>query len=207
MDGHIGDARLEPPDLIDYVVGVRTFNREGHYLSSPFQGGRWKRPYATASCKPDERATAQALRAIGLKSKDARTRARAALQYQRELEAHGVPGVGCSCGLYAYHAVEDIKGQAPIIGVVRAKGKLVVHAHGLRAEQLEVVALGLDGERAKAHPPVQEQRFEEVARRAAAFWQIPLFTTVDALNAALPEFGSPVPEELRPKEEQDDVPG
>jgi len=99
--------------------------------------------------------------------------------------------------LYAYyHADADHLDADPIVAIVQAWGALQVHAIGFRAEHLRVVAIAL-GERV---PGVPGERFAEVARRACAWWKVPLLQR-ERLAASVSEFGSSVPVELRPREE------
>jgi hypothetical protein len=50
---------------------------------------------------------------------------------------------------------------------------------------------------------VAGERYAEVARRASAWWKVPLLSR-EELASSLTEFGSPVPEDLRPKEEKEE---
>lgn len=86
----------------------------------------------------------------------------------------------------------------PVIGAIEAWGALCVHADGFRAERVRVVALALADDLEDGS--VAGQRYVDAARRASAWWRVPLLRR-DELAASLAEFGSPVPEELRPKTE------
>jgi hypothetical protein len=199
MDGFIGDGSARAPDLLGTVVGLRTFDRAGHYLASPYQGTEWRKPELRATCNPERSATARALtKGLGQKPKLAASVAAVLVERQRHLPEHRAPDLDCSCGLYAYHEADDPHLEsAPLIAIVEAWGDLVVHARGFRSEHLRIVALALG----EPLPGVQGERLIEAARRANAWWKVPLLRT-DDLAVSMSEFGSPVPEELRPQEEE-----
>lgn len=195
-DGFIGTKRVAAPDLVDYVVGLRGFDRSGHQLASPFQGDIWPTPGRRAECNPAPRATRTALMALGAKPAKASAKAKATLERQWGLPAHGAPDLKCHCGLYAYHGEEDKLALHPIVAIVRAWGRLIVHARGFRAQHVEVAALAFDPDLGDS---VEDQRIREATRRAAVWWRIPLLPR-DQLLASLSEFGSPIPVELRPRD-------
>jgi hypothetical protein len=201
-DGHVGkDSLPAPPDLIEHVVGVRSFDRAGHALASPYQGGEWRQPEQRAACAPDRGRHAAALVGLGQKPPAASKAAARVVARQRRLPRHPAPGDDCSCGIYAYHdADSEFLSAAPIVGVVQAWGRLCVHARGFRAERVRVVALAFHD---KLGYGVQADRYREVARRASAWWRVPLLR-FEELAASLPEFGSPVPEDLRPRDDDEE---
>jgi hypothetical protein len=201
-DGYIGDTALRAPDLVEAVVGVRGFARSGHSLASPFQGDEWRRPEQRASCSPDRSRTAAALAGLGTKPKQAQSVAARIVSHQQRLRKHAAPDNECACGLYAYHEPDAAHLDLhPIVGVVEAWGALCVHATGFRAARVKVVALALRDDLDPA--AVADQRSIEVARRALAWWKVPLLC-FDELVASYREFGSPVPEQLRPNDYEGD---
>jgi hypothetical protein len=195
-DGYIGDVSARVPDLIEAVVGVRGFRRCGHMLASPFQGDEWRMPEAHAVCVPKRSATTAALVRLGQKPKTAASTAARNVRRQRRLLPHPAPHADCSCGIYGYHEPDDEHLTEPIVAIVQAWGLLQVHPRGFRAEHVRVVALALNPE-----PGVAGERFVEVARRASAWWKVPLLTRSE-VAASISEFGSSVPIELRPREEE-----
>jgi hypothetical protein len=196
-DGYIGSESAIAPDLIEHVVGVRGFGRAGHMLASPFQGSEWRRPEQRAICAPKRASTSAALVALGQKPKSAASIAAQVVERQRRLQPHKAPHPDCACGLYGYHDADAEHLEVdPIITIVQAWGLLQVHARGFRAEHLRIVALALND---NLDPGVAGERFAEVARRASAWWKVPLLPR-DQLARSLTEFGSPVPEHLRPQE-------
>jgi hypothetical protein len=198
-DGFIGDVGVQAPDLIEAVVGVCGFGRCGHTLSSPFQNTEWRQPVQHAVCAPKRSTTAAALMRLGQKPQPAASTAAQIVERQRRLPSHAAPHPDCSCGLYAYHDTDaDHLETDPIVGIVQAWGALQVHEHGFRAEHLRVVALALG----EPVPGVAGERFAEAARRASAWWKVPLLVR-DELAASLSEFGSSIPVELRPREEEE----
>jgi hypothetical protein len=194
-DGYIGEEALAAPDLLDYVIGVRGFARIGHSLASPFQSMPWPRPDVRAECEPSAQATRAAFAGLNYKPGKVAKMTKAALAQQARIRPHRAPHVDCSCGIYAYHDPDADYLTQPIVGIVRAKGRLIVHTGGFRAESAEVIALAFDPDLGDG---VQAQRFREVTRRACAWWRVPLLTR-DALVASFGEFGSPVPMNLRPQ--------
>jgi hypothetical protein len=201
-DGYIGESSAPvAPDLIEEVVGVRGFDRAGHMLASPFQGGEWKQPGQRAVCRPDRKRHAAALMGLGQKPPKANSAAAAFVARQQRLRRHAAPHVNCACGLYAFHSIAESEAFAcgAITAAVQAWGKLVVHKRGFRAEHMRVVALALHDD---LEPGVPGQRYREVARRASAWWKVPLLG-LDELAASLTEFGSPVPDDMKPREEEE----
>ena len=89
-DGFIGDIET-CPDLIGQVLGVRGFERAGHFLASPFQGDPWQRPTYAAVCQPNGRATAAALTATGAKPKTAVSAAQRIIERQLTRPDHDAP--------------------------------------------------------------------------------------------------------------------
>lgn len=193
-DGYIGNERVAAPDLMDWVVGLRGFTRSGHQLQSPFQETTWGHPEMTAVCHPGSKATRAALLALGQKPSKATKATETTLARQRRIPLHASPAKDCHCGVYGYHADDQHLALHPIIAIIRARGRMIVHPRGFRAEHVEVMALAFDPELGNA---VEDQRIREVTRRACAWWRIPLLGR-EQLIASLAEFGSPIPMELRP---------
>jgi hypothetical protein len=199
-DGYIGDVAAPAPDLMEAVIGVRGFGRVGHMLASPLQRDEWKKPEQRAVCAPRRSTTAAALIRLGRKRKPAASTAAKIVARQKRLPHHAAPHSDCSCGLYGYHEFDGEHPMWPIIGVVQAWGRLMVHARGFRAEHVRVLALALGDD---LDPGVPGERLAEAARRACAWWKVPLLGRAE-LAASLSEFGSPIPPELRPQDEQEE---
>lgn len=54
----------------------------------------------------------------------------------------GAPGRQCPCGLYGWYAPDDTRmATAAIVGVVQARGRVILGTHGFRAERLEVLGV------------------------------------------------------------------
>jgi hypothetical protein len=195
-DGFIGNM-MACPDLTGMVLGVRGFERHSHFLASPFQGDVWRRPTSHALCRPNRRATAAALAATGAKPRTARSVAQRIVERQQARPNHDAPGDHCPCGLYAYHALGDLirhLGAHRVVAAVHAWGQIMVHPRGFRAQHMEVVALALPDDLGDGLDVI---RLVEAARRAAAWWRVPLLG-MGELRASLREFGNPIPDELIP---------
>jgi hypothetical protein len=195
-DGFIGETGVAVPDLMDWVVGVRGFTRRGHQLMSPYQETVWNHPAITAVCRPSRRTARAPLVALGQKPGKASNTAASIVARQQRLGPHAAPHVDCFCGTYAFYADDDHLAMWPITGVIRARGRIIVHPDGFRAQYVEVVALAFDP---NLGDEIEHQRLREVTRRACAWWRIPLLRR-DQLLASLPEFGSSIPMDLRPEE-------
>lgn len=193
-DGFIGDERAQIPDLMDWVIGIRGFGRRGHHLMSPYQETVWERPELTGVCRPSKRTAKAPLLALGQKPTKATNAAAKIYARQQRLPPHDAPHLECHCGAYGYHGDDEHLEMWPIVGVVRARGRMIVHPRGFRAERVEVIALAFDPE---LGGDVEAQRLREVTRRACAWWRIPLLGR-DQLLASLSEFGPPIPMALRP---------
>lgn len=125
------------------------------------------------------------------------------------------PGKKCECGLYALHSPDGFwygakpsdsnnpfsraalhafagDGLRHIAGVVSAWGRIEVHADGFRAEKARVVAVATSGCR----------RDQVLARAVAAEYGVPLIDGENLAQVAL-EFGSVVPEDMRPEKQAD----
>lgn len=199
-DAFVGDIET-CPDLIGQVLGVRGFDRSGHFLASPFQGDPWHRPTRTAVCQPNGRATARALTATGTKPKTAVLAAQRIIEHQRTRPDHDAPGIACSCGLYAYHDVKSLAEHLtyhPAVAAVHGWGEIVVHPRGYRAQHMRIVALAIPDD---LRDGIAADRLAEATRRAAAWWRVPLLG-LDELTASLREFGDPIPAELIPHEDR-----
>jgi hypothetical protein len=201
-DGFIGNAQVVVPDIAGRALGVRGFGRVGHFLASPFQGDAWRGPERRAVCQPDRSATAAALAATGTKSKTARSVAQRIVERQQARPDHDPPGDSCPCGLYAYHSPDlftDHQAVHPVVAAVHAWGVIVVHPGGFRASDMRVVALALPDDLGDG---IAGERLAEAARRAAAWWRLPLLG-LDELRANWREFGDPIPDELFPYEQKE----
>lgn len=115
------------------------------------------------------------------------------------------PGNGCECGLYALHTPEfwygpDAAQQGMsmfmfgggevmyVAGLVSAWGRMEVHHNGFRAQYAQPVAIALP----------DRKRDAAIARGVAAEYGLPLVPQSE-LERIAPEFGSTVPESMRPE--------
>lgn len=188
------------PDLTTEVVGYRQW-----YVTSDLdlraagfgKGGVWTPGANTAKCG---RMTRPSLPSFG-----------SSIHYgeyetPKPNPCGDTPGHDCQCGFYALHDPSDFwygprqaasaftqamvrETSDPLIsGVVVAWGKLEVHHQGFRAEHARIAALALpDGKRDAA-----------VARAAAAAYGA-LCVPVAELPQIAAEFGTTVPQEMRPR--------
>lgn len=152
----------EAPLFTEPVIGYRAWRIADGELFSPYRRGHWPPGAAVAEC----------VNAIG------------------EVEAeHRAPAPGCSCGLYAYHSVDQLHpGYSHIVGAVVGWGEIHVHSTGWRAERACVVALRAD-ECLLPYDP------HGVARR----YGVPLVTSHAELEAEATKHGSPLPSDVVPE--------
>jgi len=100
------------------------------------------------------------------------------------------PVEGCGCGLYAWHDPNQLDDPTHIFGAVLARGKLQIHHHGFRAQEVQVIGLLRDTYYLN---PFWLQR-------VADHYQVPLFDNIAALQEHAETLGATVPESLRPAE-------
>jgi hypothetical protein len=159
------------PDLIEPVVGFRDWRVVDGQLASRHLPMLWTDPTAHAECYP-----------IG------------GYEFASELDPqpHTAPGVGCSCGIYAWHqpqgefAIFDVRG---VSGIVTLWGTLQAYADGVRAEYARVEALGV-------YPLWTKAKKETVAQIAAALGAD--LVDHDRLSEVSGDYGQPIPVELLP---------
>ena len=157
------------PDLIEPVVGFRTWRVVGDHLSSPYIPLRWDRRVVHARCYPANRSLL-----FGEGWLD---------------EPHDAPHARCKCGVYAWHrlpAPGPLPDPGRALGAVALWGRIEVHADGMRAEHARIEALGLMCELGRAH----RRRMEEIAARLG----VPLVS-----ERELRGWTRPLPGELIPR--------
>jgi hypothetical protein len=114
------------PDLIEAVVGFRSWRLVDGALRSVYLPVFWTQPEMTASCLRSEAPDADAARDVPAD--------------------HATPDRGCTCGIYAYYEPDlnfptvDYRGVA---GIVSLWGTIELHPDGMRAEHARIEALAL----------------------------------------------------------------
>lgn len=118
----IGDrVRAENiPDLIEPIIGYRSWKVVGGKLHSPMSTGCWEVGVNQAECR--------------------------GLSLDKQQATHKAPAHECRCGLYAYYSPQKAVGVSvpyafDVIGAVRCWGTIELHGIGMRAEYGEVIAL------------------------------------------------------------------
>jgi hypothetical protein len=117
---------------------------------------------------------------------------------------HEAPDADCTCGLYSWRRPRSgwaldhrLAAGSMVCGAVASWGRLQVHRDGFRAARACVVAL--------AYPPGTRadvvRKLERVARR----YRVEL-VALDRLEETASRHGSPLPDSLRPQEEQEAMP-
>ena len=103
------------PDLVTAVIGFRQFRVAGDELWSTHASYLWEPGPQIARCLADAR--------------------------------HAAPAKACSCGFYARYTptprTASLGTRDLVGGAVALWGRIELHAHGMRAEHAEVVALAL----------------------------------------------------------------
>ncbi len=156
------------PDLIAPVHAFRDW-RIGEYglLESLRAGQLWTTPVQQAQCHP------QTLE-----------------DFARE--RHAAPATDCTCGIHCYFRPDpdfcrtDFRG---VTGIVTAWGRLEVHANGLRAQYVQVQALGTYQR--------WTRRQKDLAAQVADELGVELIDVFE-LEAAAPAFGAAMPRVLTP---------
>jgi hypothetical protein len=165
-------AALGPaPDLIEPVVGFRSWRTLDGYISSPYVPVRWRDPVMHATCRPGVISRGEWL-----------------------TEPHRAPHPDCRCGIYAYHSPQcrfaaiDFRN---IPGIVTLWGRIEVHRGGMRAEHARIHALaffrGWGGRQCRA------------ARQVADNLGVDLVDWAE-IGAAAREYGRSLPRAMMPQE-------
>lgn len=112
---------------------------------------------------------------------------------------HQAPVLDCGCGLYGYHTREahltenaDGYGGHYAYGFFSAWGEIAVHPTGIRAQYARIEAVYA------SPPPTRNLYLERMKRRYPA---VRVAASDEVLMEIAKEFGSPVPESLRPEPE------
>lgn len=161
----------EAPDLIEPVVGFRSWRTLDGHISSPYVPVRWRDPVLHAVCHQSVASSGQGF-LVG---------------------PHRAPHPDCRCGIYAYHqpphrfAKIDFR---TVPGIVTLWGRIEVHRGGMRAEHARICALaffeGWGGRQKRA------------ADEVAANLSVPL-VGYDDMQEAARQFGSSLPDSLLPE--------
>ena len=120
-----------PPDYIGLVAGVRTW-RVANTMWARMGGWLWS--WGALACwRPPH------------------------IEEWKEAECtggHRIPGENCSCGIYAFHTVAAMQrelgprdrgdGYEHVSGVIAARGEIVEHEDGFRAQYAKVLAIFSD---------------------------------------------------------------
>lgn len=89
---------------------------------------------------------------------------------------HPAPYAGCTCGLYAMHTPSRGIYNVPVVGTIKAYGKVILHEEGFRAEYAEIEGLIL-------HPVSDTPLLRKVLR---LFYQVPIFNSAAELMYHFP---------------------
>jgi hypothetical protein len=176
------------PDLIQPVVGYRGFNLEDGALAST-NGTfvhRWRPGTNKAECHIRRAA------AGGYRGPRHPPGSRAPAPHPSPS-----PQEQCACGLYGMHnvrVVAQLTGE--LTAAIVAWGRIIVHPNGFRAEYARVVALAPEAEMMLVEPEARSE-----VRAVADAYGVPMVPVWD-LEPAAREHGIPVPEDLRPEEEE-----
>lgn len=160
------------PDLVEPVIAFRTWRVIDGELASPYLPQRWDAGVAVARCHRGDPGR---------------------FRHADELLAfeHLSPDPQCRCGIHAYleprAAVAGVDFRR-VLGIVAVWGHVELHPGGLRAQFAQIRALG-------ASPGWSSWHRADVAAIALRL-EVPLLEE-QALEAAAPEFGSPLPAQLR----------
>jgi hypothetical protein len=162
------------PDLFEPVIAFRSWRVVDGELVSPHVPQRWDEGVAVARCERlDPGASASAARGEPLPFE------------------HEAPHPDCHCGIHAYFeprlAVPAVDFRR-VLGIVVVWGRLEVHPGGVRAQFARVQALGSSSSWSSWHRA-------DVAAIGARLG-VPVVDE-EALAAAAPDYGSPLPAALR----------
>ena len=162
--------RSEAPDLIEPVVGFRSWRTLDGHISSPYVPVRWHDPVLHAVCHQS-----------------------VAVHGQRFVDGpHRAPHHDCRCGIYAYHAPPHRFAKIDfrtVPGIVTMWGRIEVHRGGMRAEHARICALAFfDG---------WGGRQRRAAGEVAATLSVELIR-YDEMQEASGRFGTRLPASLLP---------
>lgn len=109
------------PDVIEPIVGLRTWRMRGNTLLSPLTDYPWMTTTEHATCHRDM------------------------IPGGHHRSFHTAPHTHCSCGLYAFSRRDILERELPlpITGIVQAWGACEIHADGVRAQYMRICALSL----------------------------------------------------------------
>jgi hypothetical protein len=164
------DARA--PDLIEPIVGFRSWRVIDGRLRSVYLPTFWTERQMTASCLCSESPDPDTVRSAA--------------------PGHGVPDRGCTCGIYAYYEPDlnfpavDFQG---VTGIVSVWGAIEVHDEGMRAQHARVEALALYSR--------WTTRQIDAVRNVAAELGVDL-VDLDDIEVAARRYGLPIAPELVP---------
>lgn len=188
-EGDLGDPSVkdEPaPTFSECVVGYRQWvvDAVGQLRAVTMAKQVWVPGENVAKCRPfDCAGTTSFLRSA-------------------PLEEHAAPAEHCACGFYGWIdlrvasggcAYFDDAGRLWVTGGIAVWGDLRVHADGFRASRACPVALAYDDE--------TTSRVRDVLRRVTDDYRVAL-VHVDALQAEVEQYGSPLPQDVRPKSDR-----
>jgi hypothetical protein len=156
----IGDRA---PDLIEPVVGFRSWRIAGAWLRSPYVDVYWTDRAMSARC----------------------------LRPHAAARPHAAPDQACACGIYVdFDPPHHTTSPLDAVGIVTAWGRIQVHLDGFRAEHVRIEALGVRSG--------WGGHVNDACRAIAARLGVALVERGE-LQTAAGEFGSPIPETLRPR--------
>lgn len=228
-DGAIGKSHVTIPDLLEPVVGFRTFKvTGGQPAREAWDELKWSNnPYGEPFKEPNEfvtdPATGQLIKNYN-KIAEAFEKWQASLGTSTTIHHEATPAIlptlvspqyadwewsaekntakcigshleaapygACNCGLYSYYDAEQCTpGGFSIMGIVTSWGRIEAHATGMRSQFMEIHALW-GGDAMKLLGP----EWDGVLK----FWVGEVDRKEFASLAS--EFGSPIPETMRPLE-------
>lgn len=244
-DGAIGNAHVTIPDLLEPVVGFRTFTiKDAAPAREAWDEIKWSgNPHNEPFREPNEFVTDPA---TGKLIKNYAKIAEAFKEWQASLgtqtiihhpateavgghlisptkvghvwkpgvnvadclliegtEMHMAPHPNCQCGLYSYYDCPKLsvigRSVSRVVGVVTQWGQIEAHATGMRSQFMKIEALL--GNEAQLRTLASEWFDSEDA---------PLIfdnetTSCDEFASLASEFGSPLPETMRPKVTEEDI--
>lgn len=129
----------------------------------------------------------------GMKWKGGVNEARCGAPWMTDGHNHVSPDAGCKCGLYSYYdANKVISGGSTVLAIVTQWGKIEAHATGMRSQYMKIEAV------------LANEKIIEVMNTFHEWDDVIKFKTGETSLQEFPElaseFGSPLPESMRPKE-------
>lgn len=224
-DGAIGKQHITVPDLIDPIVGFRTMKYKPPTRIVKTADLMWREPNAyiidkNGNLVPDQKVRESAYQRM--MAEEALKRHKVLVNWQpalispnqdfvwdRENTAmcskgarivgdHQAPEATCSCGLYCYYKPKIPHGLYAdvVFAIVTVSGKVEAHTTGMRAQymQVEHVFGTEDGVKVltdKWGIPYQTINNDNVLMES---------TLCEAMINIASEYGSPMPESMKPKE-------